>query len=147
MKKTLLVIAILIIPILSFSQSGIGIRGVFGYSGGTFGGGALSYQNIGKFEINGAWNSNGYGLSALKLFELVDADALTFYTGIGAGGATTDFNSFQAAIIGDIGMSILFGPVQLSIDWRPEYEIVNPDSYPWRFNFGFAVRFMFPERG
>ena len=146
MKKSLIIIVLALFPLLSFSQSGIGIRGNFGYSGETFGGGAVSYQNIGKYEVDGAWNSNGFGLSALKLFEIVDADAITFYTGLGAGGASTDFNDFQAAIIGDIGMSVLLGPIQFSIDWRPEYEIYNPDSDPWRFNFGFAVRFMFPER-
>lgn len=146
MKKTLIVIFLISLPILSFSQSGIGIRGAFGYSGGTFGGGALSYHNIGKFEVNGAWNSNGYALSALKLFNLVEADALTFYTGIGAGGGTLDFNKFQGAIIGDIGMGILLGPIQFSFDWRPEYEIINADTTPWRFNFGFAIRFMFPQK-
>ena len=147
MKKILIILFLTTIPFLSYSQSGIGIRGVFGYSGGSFGGGALTYQNIGKYEINGAWNSNGFGISALKLFELVDADAITFYTGIGAGTGTTDFSVYQAALVGDIGMSVLLGPIQFSIDWRPEYEIINPDSSPWRFNFGFAVRFMFPERG
>ncbi len=146
MKNLLIITVILFIPLLSFSQSGIGIRGAFGYSGESFGGGALSYQNIGKYEINGAWNSNGFGLSALKLFELVDADALTFYTGIGAGAITADFSEYQAAIIGDIGMSVLLGPMQFSFDWRPGYEVFNPDSSPWRFNFGFAVRFMFPQK-
>ena len=146
MKKSLIILFLIALPIFSFSQSGIGIRGVFGYSGGSFGGAALTYQNIGKYEINGAWNSNGYSLTALKLFNIIEADAITFYTGIGASGGTPDFDVFQAAIVGDIGMGILLGPVQFSIDWRPGYEIVNPDTYPWRFNFGFAMRFMFPQK-
>jgi hypothetical protein len=146
MKKSLIIIVLIITPLFSFSQSGIGIRGVFGYSGGSFGGGALTYQNIGKFEINGAWNNNGYGLSAIKLFNIIEADAITFYTGIGAGGGSLDFSDFQGAIVGDIGLGILLGPIQFTIDWRPEYEIINPDTYPWRFNFGFAIRFMFPKR-
>ena len=147
MKKTLIFFAIIFIPFLSYAQSGIGIRGVFGYSGGSFGGGALTYQNMGNFEINGAWNSKGFGLSGLKLFDLVKADAISIYTGAGAGvGTPDDFQTFQAAIIGTLGASVLLGPVQFSIDWRPEYEIINPDDYPWRFNFGFAIRFMFPQK-
>jgi|LGOV01.1.fsa_nt_gb hypothetical protein len=148
MRQTLIIVLLTLLPIFSFSQSGIGIRGIFGYSGGTFGGAALSYQNIGNYEVNGAWNSQGFGLSGLKLFELVDASALTLYTGLGGGVGTPDsFNSYQAAIIGTVGLSVLLGPIQFSFDWRPEYEIIHPDEAPWRFNFGFAIRFMFPEKG
>ncbi|MEN8138441.1 MAG: hypothetical protein ABFR62_08405 [Bacteroidota bacterium] len=148
MRRTLILIVLITLPLISFSQKGIGIRGIFGYSGGTFGGAAISYQDIGRFEINGAWNSQGMGLAGLKLFELVDANAVTVYSGIGGGIGTPDeFKSYQVALIGTLGMSVLLGPIQFSLDWRPEYEIIHPDSAPWRFNFGFAIRFMFPDKG
>ena len=146
MRIKTIIIILTLAPILSFSQSGIGIRGVFGYSGEAYGGAAISYQDIGKYEINGSWNSQSFGLSALKLFELIDANAITIYTGIGGGAGTSDFNNFQAILSGDIGMSILMGPIQFSVDWRPGYEIINPDDSPWKLNFGFAIRFMFPEK-
>ena len=78
----------------------------------------------------------------------MDAGAVSFYTGIGGGIGTPDkFESVQAAVVATLGMGVLLGPLQFSLDWRPEYELVNPDSDPWRFNFGFAMRFMFPEKG
>lgn len=145
MKKVLIIL--LFAPVFLFSQSGMGIRGSFGYSGGTYGGASLSYQKLYDYEFGLGWNTNGFGVTGLKLFELVEASAVSLYTGVGIGAATPyDFEFVQVAAVGTIGMGVLLGPIQFSLDWRPEYEFVHQDENPWRFNFGFAVRFMFPYK-
>lgn len=147
MKKLYLILILFFLSNIAFSQSGIGLRGIFGYSAGVYGGAALSYQNVGKFEINGAWNERGYGLAGLKLWNLVEGGMLNVYTGAGAGASfNKQLSQSQGVLMADIGVGISFGPVMLTMDMRPEYEIISQDSEPWRFNFGFAIRAMFPDR-
>ena len=147
MKKTTLFLLLMMFSSLVYSQSGIGIRGIFGYSDGSFGGAALSYQSVGKFEINGAWSQKGYALSGLKLWNLVETGMVNIYTGLGAGAGFNDqLGEAQGVVMGDIGMGVSFGPVMFTLDMRPEYELIEPKGQPWRFNFGFAIRAMFPTK-
>lgn len=143
---------------LNAQESGrtIGVRGTFGKDNKTYFGAEFSFQKdvgkIGRRETDiGWWASpqwDALKFTGLRQWKIIHKYRFNVYVGAGFGAGYIMFpfaqNDFFASANLDFGVDYTFGfPIQVAIDWRPEWTIINNFGTPLAYNFGFAIRFGF----
>ncbi|MEN8228653.1 MAG: hypothetical protein ABFS38_10905 [Bacteroidota bacterium] len=145
------VAAILLTAILASAsaQTGIGARGLFGVEGNSYGGIEISLQKIGKHEWDLGWSNDSWKFTGLKLFNFIGgADGgLGLYGGIGAGiGYSNHYDEFFGSFALDLGSYLWLGPIQVGLDWRPEWNVFNYSGKDVSFNVALSARLMFGKK-
>lgn len=129
------------------AQVAVGGRGILGIDGNAYGGFELSLQKIDRWEfdlgkVNTSWKATG-----LKLFPLLDRKRIGIYVGGGLGMAYYDpFDEVYFNLAGNLGSFIIVGPIQLGLDWRPEWNFYNPPNNNLGFNLALSARWVFNRR-
>ena len=126
------------------AQTGIGARGIWGLDGGAYGGLELSIQSIGRFEFDLGWSNDSWKFTGLKLFNLIGGGKFGLYGGFGAGIGYSNLNDevFGTFAV-DLGTYVRLGPIQLGLDWRPEWNVFNAPNSDVSFNLALSARLMF----
>lgn len=150
MKKRIYIIAtgLLAIMITSASaQTAIGARGLFGVEGNSYGGIELSIQKPGRSEFDLGWANDSWKFTGLKLVNFIPRRNFGFYGGIGGGlGYTHRYDELFGSFALDLGTYILIGPIQLGLDWRPEWNVFNYQGNDISFNVALSGRLLFGKR-
>jgi hypothetical protein len=148
MKRSVLFLIMISMFVASIhAQVGVGGRGVFGVDGNAYGGFELSLQKIDRWEfdlgtVNESWKATG-----LKLFPLLDRKRIGVYAGGGLGMAYYEpFDDLYFNLAANLGSFIIVGPVQLGLDWRPEWNFYNPPKNNLGFNVAMSARWVFNRR-
>ncbi|MEZ5071125.1 MAG: hypothetical protein R2751_09175 [Bacteroidales bacterium] len=144
LRYTLLLIFVVSLSSLANGQTGIGARGILGVDGNAYGGGELSIQKLGRSEFDLGWANDSWKLTGLKLFEFTNNPGSGIYGGIGGGLGYSDwYDEFFGNFALDLGAYILVGPIQLGLDWRPEWNVFNYWGNDVTFNVALSGRFVF----
>jgi hypothetical protein len=135
----------------------VGVRGSFAFDEISHAGGEISFQKdvgrIGRRETDiGWWTSSRWDVlkfTLVRQWKWTPARRLNFYGGPGFGVGyiihAFDHNDFFASANLNVGVDYTFAfPIQLALDWRPEWTVINNFGTPLGYNIGFAVRFSFP---
>ena len=134
----------------------IGVRGVFGYDHYQYAGAEFSFQKdvkeIGRAEYNFGWYaSNQWDVlkfTGIRQWKIVNKSKFHFYGGVGGGAGYVMFpyaeNDFFATVVLDLGIDYTLGFIQLALDWRPEWTIINNFGTQLGYDVGFAIRFTIP---
>ncbi len=146
MKKLRYYFATLLLILMLGSASGqiaVGARGLFGVEGNAYGGVELSVQNIGRSEFDLGWANNSWKFTGLKLFNLLRSGSFGLYAG--AGGGIGYYNSHEydeifGTLALNLGSYLMLGPVQVGLDWRPEWYIINHSGSDVSFNVALGAR-------
>jgi hypothetical protein len=147
--RYLIAVAIILFPLLTgvSAQTGIGARGIFGVSGNSYGGAELSLQKLGRHEFDVGWANDSWKFTGLKLLNFIPARNFGLYGGAGAGiGYTHRYDEFFGNFALDLGTYILIGPIQLGLDWRPEWNLFNYPGNDLSFNLALSGRLVFGAR-
>ena len=99
----------------------------------------------------GWWASSQWDalkFTGIRQWKFVNGKQFHAYGGVGFGAGYVMFpfaeNDFFASGLVDIGVDYTFGfPIQIALDWRPEWTIINDFGTPLGYDFGIAVRFGF----
>ncbi|MBL0342516.1 MAG: hypothetical protein IPP71_17415 [Bacteroidetes bacterium] len=128
------------------AQTGIGIRGLWGFDEDSYGGVELSMQKLNKWEMDLGWNENDiWKFTYLKQFKLIQiGDRFgAIYGGIGAsGGYNEPKEEVISTVAGNVGAFVLLGAIELGLDWRPEFGLLNVPNEDFTFTTALSVRFM-----
>jgi hypothetical protein len=150
MKKPGYYIALLLIimgVIPSMAQVGIGVRGIFGVEGNSYGGAEFSVQKLGRSEFDFGLSNDSWKFTGLKLVNIVPRRNFALYGGIGGGlGYSNRYEELFGSFALDLGTYILIGPVQLGLDWRPEWNVFNYPGNDLSFNVALSGRLVFGKR-
>ncbi|MCK4750989.1 MAG: hypothetical protein KAT15_28215 [Bacteroidales bacterium] len=150
MKKLRYIIASLLVAfgfIFVSAQTGIGARGIFGVEGNSYGGVELSIQKLGRSEFDFGRSNDSWKFTGLKLINIVPRRNFALYGGIGGGvGYSRRYDELFGAFALDLGTYILIGPVQLGLDWRPEWNVFNYTGNDLSFNVALSGRLVFGKR-
>ncbi len=123
------------------AQIGIGARGMFGVDGGAYGGLELSIQRFGRSEFDLGWSNDSWKFTGLKLFNLIGGGNFGFYGGFGAGiGYSNLSDEVFGTFAADLGTYIRVGPLQVGLDWRPEWNVFNAPNADVTFNVALSTR-------
>jgi len=132
------------------AQFAVGARGLCGVEGNAYGGVELSVQKIGRSEFDLGWANNSWKFTGLKLFNLLGGGGFGLYAG--AGGGFGYYNSHEydevfGTLALNLGSYVMLGPVQVGLDWRPEWYIINHSGSDVSFNVALSARLVFGRRG
>jgi hypothetical protein len=125
------------------AQIAIGARGLFGMDGNAYGGVELSVQNIGRSEFDLGWANDSWKFTGLKLFNLLGGRGMGLYAGIGGGLGyyrTQEYDEVYGTLAVDLGSYLMLGPVQLGLDWRPEWYVINHSGSNVSSNVALSAR-------
>ncbi len=153
MKKLRLIVAALLATIFittASAQTGIGVRGLFGIEGNAYGGAEISLQKIGRHEWDLGWSNDSWKFTGLKLFNFLGSNTGGFglYGGLGAGiGYSNTYDQMFGSFALDLGTYIWAGPIQVGLDWRPEWNVFNYPGKDVSFNLALSARLMFGKGG
>lgn len=121
MKKTLLVLAALLIAAVALAQPrALGLRGGFGAE--------LSYQHSAGsnfIEADLGWAPNEFNFVAVYDFVFASAGNFNFYAGpgarVGSFRTSSDVVGLNIGVAGQLGVEFQIPavPINLSLDWRP----------------------------
>lgn len=129
------------------AQVGIGIRGLFGVEGNSYGGAELSVQALGRSEFDLGRANDSWKLTGLKLVRFSKSTNFGFYGGIGGGlGYTERYDEWFGTFALDLGTYLLFGPIQVGLDWRPEWNVFSYPGKDVAFNVALSGRLVFGRR-
>ena len=158
--RTISIIAILLST--SFSTGAqeytkaIGVRGVFGYDHYQYAGAEFSFQKdvrrIGRSEYDFGWYASNQWdalkFTGIRQWKMINKTKFHFYGGVGGGAGYVMFpyaeNDFFATINLNVGVDYTLGFLQLALDWRPEWTIINNFGDQLGYDVGFALRFTIP---
>ena len=134
----------------------VGVRVSFGQDEKTYAGGEFSFQKdvgrIGRRETDfGWWSSNQWDVfkfTAIRQWKILNPGRFNLYGGAGFGAGYVMYpfsaNDFFASFNLDVGVDYTFGfPIQIAVDWRPEWTVINNFGTPLGYNLGVAIRFGF----
>jgi hypothetical protein len=134
----------------------VGVRGVFGYDHFQYAGAEFSFQKdvkkIGRTEWDFGWYASNQWdalkFTGIRQWKIVNKSKFHFYAGVGGGAGYVMFpfeeNDFFATINLNTGVDYRLGFIQLALDWRPEWTIINNFGTQLGYDFGFAIRFVIP---
>lgn len=134
----------------------VGVRGVFGYDHYQYAGAEFSFQKdvkkIGRTEWDFGWYASNQWdalkLTGIRQWKIVNKSKFHFYGGVGGGAGYVMFpyeeNDFFATVNLNLGIDYTLGFIQLALDWRPEWTIINNFGTQLGYDFGFAIRFAIP---
>lgn len=129
------------------AQTAIGARGLFGVEGNSYGGIELSIQKPGRVEFDLGWANDSWKFTGLKLVDFIPRKNFALYGGIGGGlGYSRFYDEFFGSFALDIGTYVLVGPIQIGLDWRPEWNVFNYPGNELSFNVALSGRFLFGKR-
>ena len=134
----------------------VGVRISFGQDEKSYAGGEFSFQKdvgrIGRRETDiGWWASSQWDVlkfTGIRQWKIVHGKRFNFYGGLGFGAGYIMYpfapNDFFASANVDIGVDYTFGfPIQIALDWRPEWTVINNFGTPLGYDLGIAIRFGF----
>ena len=134
----------------------VGVRGVFGYDHYQYAGAEFSFQKdvkkIGRSEYDFGWYASNQWdalkFTGIRQWKIVNKSKFHFYGGVGGGAGYVMFphaeNDFFATINVNVGIDYTLGFIQLALDWRPEWTIINNFGDQVGYDFGIALRFAIP---
>jgi len=129
------------------AQTAIGARGLFGVDGNSYGGAELSIQKPGRSEFDLGWANDSWKFTGLKLINIIPRHNFALYGGIGGGlGYSRRYDEFFGSFALDLGAYVLVGPVQVGLDWRPEWNVFNYPGSELSFNVALSGRILFGKR-
>ena len=129
------------------AQTAIGARGLFGVEGNSYGGAEFSIQKPGRSEFDFGLANNSWKFTGLKLVNIIPRRNFAFYGGIGGGlGYSRWYDEFFGSFALDLGTYVLVGPVQIGLDWRPEWNVLNYPGRDVSFNLALSGRILFGKR-
>ena len=160
MKHTIFILAILLLSCRSGGAQvpgkALGVRVSFAQDEKSFAGGEFSFQKdvgkIGRRETDfGWWSSNQWDVmkfTGLRQWKIIHKKRFNVYGGAGLGIGYIMYpfasNDFFATADLDMGLDYTFGfPIQIALDWRPEWTIINNFGTRLGWDVGFAIRFGF----
>jgi len=147
MKKIVALSSLIIICSVASAQTGIGARGIFGVEGNSYGGVELSIQKLGRSGFNFGRANESWKFTGLKLVNFIPRRNFALYGGVGGGlGYTNRYDEWFGAFALDLGAYILIGPLQLGLDWRPEWNVFNYPGQDLTFNVALGGRLVFGKR-
>jgi len=147
MKRILTVLLISLFIFPAMAQVGIGARGLFGVDGNAYGGLEFSFQKLGKKEFDLGFANNSWKATGLKLFNIIPGDDFGFYGGVGLGIGYNDYyDEAFSCLAANLGTYLLFGPIQLGLDWRPEWNFYNAPNSNVTFNLALSGRLVFGRK-
>ena len=125
------------------AQWAVGARGLFGVEGNAYGGLELSVQNIGRSEFDFGWANESWKFTGLKLFSLLRNRSFGLYAGLGGGIGyfnTPVYDELYGTLAMNLGTYLKAGPVQVGLDWRPEWYVINYSGKDVSFNVALSAR-------
>lgn len=129
------------------AQTAIGARGLFGVEGNSYGGVEISLQKPGRSEFDFGRANESWKFTGLKLINIVPRRNFALYGGVGGGvGYSERYDELFGSFALDLGTYILIGPIQLGLDWRPEWNVFNYPGQDVSFNVALSGRFLFGKR-
>jgi hypothetical protein len=160
LKHTLLIAFLLVIAGSTGHAQGypksVGVRTSFSYDQKPYAGAEFSFQSdvgrIGRRETNfGWWASNQWDVlkfTGIRQWKAVNKERFHIYGGGGLGAGLVMFpfaqNEFFATVNLDFGVDYTFAfPIQIALDWRPEWTVINNFGTPLGYEVGLAIRFSF----
>ena len=144
MKKIVFIFLLSATTTLAFSQIAIGARGLFGVDGNAYGGLEVSLQKPGQSEFDLGFLNDSWKFTGLKQFSLLPSRDLGLYLGAGFGiGYYEPHDEVFANFAGNLGTYVILGPVQLGLDWRPEWNFFNTPGNDLIFNVALSGRIVF----
>lgn len=134
----------------------MGLRGVFKGDGNEYWGGDFSFQiylkGMRRLELNfGSYNSMEWDLlqfTGIYQWRLIRKGGFSAYTGPGLGFGYANYgygdDNFYGVLAANIGVDYTFKfPIQIGLDWRPEYSVLNEYKENYSNQFGLAIRLAF----
>jgi len=147
MKRFLIIVLLASFILPAAAQVGIGARGLFGIDGNAYGGLEFSYQKLGKKELDLGFSNNSWKATGLKLFNIIPGEDFALYGGLGIGVGYNDYyDEAFSCLAADLGAYLLFGPIQLGLDWRPEWNFFNAPGSDVTFNLALSMRLVFGRK-
>ena len=131
----------------------IGVRGAFGYDHYQYAGGEFSFQRdvreIGGAEYDIGWYASTQWdvlkFTGIRQWKIVNKRKFHFYGGVGGGAGLVMFphaeNDFFATLNLNMGVDYTIGFLQLALDWRPEWTVINNFGTQLGYDVGLALRF------
>jgi hypothetical protein len=134
----------------------VGLRGVYRNDPNTFWGAEFSYQiklkGMRRLEMDMGWLESTswdlFQITGIYQWQLIRKGGFSFYTGPGLGFGYAGYGYGEDRLYGlvaaNVGVDYTFRlPLQIAIDWRPEYSILNQIDDDITNQFGFAIRLAF----
>ena len=147
MKRSIIILSFVFIAINSFSQVAVGARGVFGVDGNAYGGLEFSVQNPGEFEVDLGLLDESWKVTGLKHFSFIDRKKFGIYAGGGIGIGYYDmFDELYGTFALNTGTYLMFGRIQMGLDWRPEWNFFNAPGRDLSFNLALSARWRFGDK-
>lgn len=159
-KHTISILALLLFVNITLSAQeytkAIGVRGVFGYDHYQYAGAELSFQKdvkkIGRSEFDFGWYASNQWdalkFTGIRQWKMVNKSKFHFYGGVGGAAGYVMFpyaeNDFFATVNLNLGVDYRLGLLQLGLDWRPEWTIINNFGTQLGYDAGLALRFTIP---
>ncbi len=159
-KRAISFLAVLLFISISLSAQeytkAVGVRGVFGYDHYQYAGAEFSFQKdvkrIGRSEYDFGWYASNQWdalkFTGIRQWKIVNKSKFHFYGGVGGGAGLVMYpsaeNDFFATINLNVGVDYRLGFLQLALDWRPEWTIINNFGDQIGYDFGIALRFTIP---
>jgi hypothetical protein len=131
----------------------IGVRGAFGHDHYQYAGVEFSFQKdvreIGRAEYDIGWYSStqwdAYKFTGIRQWKIINKSKFHFYAGVGGGAGLVVFphaeNDFFATVNLNTGIDYTLGFIQLAVDWRPEWTVINNFGTQLGYDVGLAIRF------
>jgi hypothetical protein len=146
-KKSIALASFILICSVASAQTGIGARGIFGMEGNSYGGAEFSIQKLGRSEFNFGRANQSWKFTGLKLVNFTSGRNFALYGGVGGGlGYTNRYDEWFGSFALDLGTYVLIGPVQLGLDWRPEWNVFNYPGNDLSFHVALSGRLVFGKR-
>ncbi len=143
-RKLLFPVIILLFAIQVQAQVGVGARGVLGVDGNAYGGFEFSIQGLHKYEVDLGFANDSWKATGLKLFPFIDRKRFGLYGGAGFGlGYYEPIDETFGNFALNLGSFILVGPIQVGLDWRPEWNFFNSPGNDLTFNLALSTRWVF----
>jgi hypothetical protein len=131
----------------------IGVRGAFGHDQYQYSGAEFSFQKdvreIGRAEYDIGWYAStqwdAYKFTGIRQWKIINKTKFHFYGGVGAGAGIVVFpheeNDFFATVNLNLGVDYALGFIQIALDWRPEWTVINNFGTQLGYDVGLAIRF------
>jgi hypothetical protein len=150
---------IIVFTVFSFSLNAqeytkaIGVRGAFGQDQYSQIGAEFSFRKdigrIGRAEYDIGWYTSQQWdvlkFTGLRQWKIIKKRRFNFYGGIGGGAGLVMFpyaeNDFFATVDLNVGIDYTLGFIQIGLDWRPEWTIINNFGTQVGYDIGLAIRF------
>lgn len=146
MKKTILIIAVLLVTCgYTFAQE-LGIRGGIISGGNVAIDGVFGTSKYSRIHADVSFG-NGVGIDLLWdfLYRPIGGEAFNWY--VGAGPYTQLADPFYLGVAGEVGIEYRFNNVPLAIgaDWRPMLSIITETNF-YADVFGVNIRWVFGKK-